>query len=250
MFDLSKTDPSKVREVMAPFSMDVMREFFLDKSKIFVINYAESQLKGKSLLIYLSNLDIPCEIRFTPDVSLDEKFEMLKCYMESRNMFSVPSFTLSVADALILSKQDRTDLEFKSTIFNKEELKLFIEKNPALIGNWQRFCDSLPLYAITTTQAYRSAFGEAPQEGAEVIDDPFFVGQNVVDLFYVPGFFESYFSTAPKSAPAFFKRQFWEQMFRGKNLFHFFYNPNNSLLGMLVALMEKRVRPEDLRLEV
>lgn len=246
MFEISEVEASRLREVTAPFSMDVMREFFLDKSKVFVIDYAKSQLKGKSLLIYLSNLDIPCEIKFSDDVTLDEKFEMLKCYIESRNLFSVPSFTRAFADALLIFKGVSGGKPFGSELLTLEEMKSFIEKNVATIEKSVRFCDSLPFYAVTTSRAYREEFGDGVEQDVEVVDDPFYVGQNVVDLFSLKNFFELYFSRVPLFAPVYFKRQFREQMFRGKNLFHYFFNSNNTLLGMLMGIAEDKLGPKDL----
>jgi hypothetical protein len=245
MFDIDAIDPSRLKEVAAPFSMDVMREFFVDKTKVFLVNYEQCQLKGKSLLIYLSNLDIPCDIRFSSEVKLEEKFEMLKCYMESRNMFSLPSFTKTFAELLVLSKNIPSTL-FRSTIFSKEELQQFLNDNQELIRKCVHFCDSLPLFAVSTTQAYRLKFPENAEASVDVIDDPFYVGQNVVDLFYLDGFFEVYFSEKPKQKAAFFKRQFRDQMFRGKSMFQYFANPNNSLMGMLVAISERKLERKDI----
>jgi hypothetical protein len=128
-----------------------------------------------------------------------------------------------------------------------EHQRTFIEQNLELMEKAVRFFDSLPYYAITTSAAHKEEFGEGPEANVTLIDDPFYVGQNVVDLFYLNSFFEFYFSEAPKFPPMFFKRQFQEQMFRGKNLYHYFMNPNNTMMGLLIAMTQTEMKPEEFR---
>jgi hypothetical protein len=246
MFEISEIEPNRFYQVTAPFSMDAMREFFLDKNKVFIVNYSKSQLKGKSLLIYLSNLDIPCEIDFDETVNKEEKFEMLKAYIESRNLFSIPNFTKTWADLLLIYKQMPFSNAYKSNLLSEEEKIEFLNANIDLIKKSVEFCDSLALYALTTNTSYKEEFGEEIDEDIEQVDDPMFIGQNIVDMFYLKGFFELYFSQAPQNEPKYFKRQFKEQMFRGRNLFHYFSNPNNTLMGLLIGISSEQIKPGDM----
>ena len=241
MFEISSVKQENLKNVSAPFSMDVMREFFMDKEKVFVVNYEESQLQGNSLLIYLSNLDIPCEIEFSENVSKEQRFELLKCYMESRNLYSIPSFTKTWVELLLLYKGSDYEKAFATEFLTVEEQREFIEQNKELIEKSVRFCDSLPFFLITTTRAYQDKFGEEIEDGVDVVDDPFFVGQNVVDMFFLRDFFELYFAAPTTFKPTYFKRQFREMMFRGRNLFHHFYNPNNTMVAMLMEASDLKV---------
>ena len=108
------------------------------------------------------------------------------------------------------------------------------------IARYFLFCSSMIRYCDYTRSVAKD---EAPDlrlyEG--VIDDPKYIGVNVVWLFEIPSFFELFFSTLPAEdyRQFYFPVQFEEYMFNGKNLYYFFIgtkdNPNWLLLNKHAA---------------
>jgi len=66
-------------------------------------------------------------------------------------------------------------------------------------------------------------------------------------LYGLPAFVETFFSTAPRAPIRYFKAQFEEYMFRGKNLFHYFDTDFNPLLAATSGLLTGAIPYESLR---
>ena len=62
-------------ETKAPIAIDELKKYFTDKDVSYLIDYEKSDLKGKKLLTYLSNLDIPADIK---NVDLELVKEIIK----------------------------------------------------------------------------------------------------------------------------------------------------------------------------
>jgi hypothetical protein len=64
-------------ETTAPIAIEDLKKYFADKETFYLINYKDSELKGEKLLTYLSNLDVPSDIKFS---NLEEIAEMIAVY--------------------------------------------------------------------------------------------------------------------------------------------------------------------------
>ena len=62
MLSIPTVDYDKVISCTAPIQLDDLKKYFTDKSLNFHINYTDSVLQDKKLLVYLSNLGVPCDI--------------------------------------------------------------------------------------------------------------------------------------------------------------------------------------------
>ena len=56
-----------------------------------------------------------------------------------------------------------------------------------------------------------------------LVDDVLYIGSNIVTLFSIPSFMELFFTTQMRTQMKYFKQQFDEHIFRGKNLFEYFF---------------------------
>ena len=65
-------------ETKAPISIEDLKKHFTEKDVSYLIDYSTSELKGKKLLTYLSNLDIPADIK---NVDLELVKEYTKEYI-------------------------------------------------------------------------------------------------------------------------------------------------------------------------
>lgn len=238
MNEATSIKPENLRNVSVPLEISQIKEFFENKELFFLVDYNSSKIKGNMFLTYLSNLDIPCEIVLS-NTTKEEKFELLKCYMETRNLNTSKTLKL-MATQIILEKKNfnSTDI-YDDTDLTKDECLEFIAANIDIIDRWNVFISSMMIYYVTAVTVledefkFKNTFNE--------IDDPHYIGTNVVQLFSVPGFLETFYSVPADSEIFYFKQQFEEYMFRGKSIFEFFCNPENTLFLLFNEMLSGKV---------
>ena len=125
-------------ETSAPIKIEDLKKFFEDKTTFFFIDYAQSTLKGEKLLVYIGNLDIPCDIKLT---SKEDTLELISAYLESSALVNIP-FLEHAAISLLLQRKG---------ILEKVNTDMIEELKPQL-DKWTEKLDSLPLYNMCTIQ--------------------------------------------------------------------------------------------------
>lgn len=241
--DWSAINPQNIRKVTVPLEIDAIKEFFENKELFFVVDYSQSKVKGNMFLTYLSNLDLPCEIMLTGS-STEDKYELLRIYMETRNLSSSDVLRLNAADIILTYKGVDTSEMFNNPAFTPEEKAGFIEKHKDLIRKWDQFLYSSLVYLIKSFPALNEVLKVETQ--FREVNDNNFVGLNVVNLFSIPGFTEFYFATKPQEELCYFKPQFEEYMFKGKNFFNYFNCEENTMMLLLQALLNNTIKPQEL----
>jgi hypothetical protein len=226
MTPIETIESSNFRHVTVPLEISQIKEYFENKNLFFLINYSESKIKGNMFLTYISNLDLPCEIILGSSGKQD-KFELIKFYMETRNLNTSNTLKLTTAQLLLEMKgYDSMDV-LRHPVLTREECAEFSSQNAELLKKWDTFISSSFLYLLTAIPeledkySFKSLF--------PVIEDPHFIGSNIVHIYSVPSFLELFFAKQATSPICYFKHQFEEYMFRGKNLFHYFDCPENTL---------------------
>ena len=56
---------SKIRQVTVPLAIESIKEFFQDKEIKFIVDYDNSKIKNQIFLTYVSNLDIPVDLKIS-----------------------------------------------------------------------------------------------------------------------------------------------------------------------------------------
>lgn len=228
MFDLSNKTPAQLIETPAPISMENLQKSFSDEALAFIVDYETSALKGKQLLVYLSNLEIPCDLKVSRDIPKQERFDLIAEYMSFRNLLGCPSLALTVGSILTAAKDiDDFYHNIENPILDAEEIIEFIMDNQIMVSKWVIFMDSMIVYTMKASQGFTDAFGNA-KEQYENIDDEHVVGNNFVQLFDIPQFMELFFSV-PGQRFFYFTKQFEDYMFGGQNLFFHFMKETNPL---------------------
>lgn len=82
-------------ETTAPITIENLKLFFENKETKYLIDYEKSILKEEKLLVYLSNLEIYCDIKFSNVESFDE---LLKIYLKSSVIVKMPSLEFGLID--------------------------------------------------------------------------------------------------------------------------------------------------------
>lgn len=211
---------------IAPIPIDELKKYFSDNTISYVIDYQNSTLKGKKLLTYLSNLDLPCDIAFA---SNEDKEEMLVEYLHSPFIVTVPSLETAVIDIL---------LEYKALEDNGYDS--FIAKNIDIIKHWTKVLDSLALYNMFTIEAdefkdWAKSFPVNKTDSSE--------GINFVSLLKHEDFY-AFYSIVNRSDIEFYETYFTTSMFKGKNLFKYWANENNPMFLLTYGIATGAVAEE------
>lgn len=218
------------KKVTAPLTMEQIKEFFEDKNVHFAIDYKNSQLKGALLLTYISNLDLPCEIDFS-ECTQEEILTLMKEYFQTKSMVSSILLKVTAAQIILISKNLDADFLIQKPLLTKESCKRFINENFEMIERWNSVVSSsfygciAGLAGIEERFHLKTAF---PQN-----TDSNYVGYNIMNLFTVTGFTETFFSAPMNHSIQYYKPLFEECLFKGKSFLAYFNNDNN-LLGMLL----------------
>lgn len=197
----------------APIGLEDLKKYFNDKTVSYVIDYDNSKLQGAKLLTYISNLDLPIDIYFDPNSESGK--DLLKCYLESTFMVSVPSLETATLDLLLTAKfEPISDVE-----------NTFIKENSEIINHWTTVLESCTLFNMycIDEETFKDFARQHPEERFEV-----FKGINFVHQFKNPNFYLFYETIDDKNLK-FLPQVFDEYMFKGKNLYSFWSNENNPL---------------------
>lgn len=201
-----------------PLSDQDLVLYIEDPKKVYDINYNNNL--GKNGVVYLSNLDIKCNLKFS---SWEDKSQFIKAYMTSPSLCYTKNVEKMVIKILLLSNNIKL-AGFKADISTKEA-EAFIKENPDIIVKYRTFLSSLIVFAFSTFTATKEI---DPFEGTEIIDDPSYIGINVVNLLsYEELYF--YYLTVNLDTAKNFIHQFNDYMFAGRNLYSYFYTDNNRL---------------------
>ncbi len=241
--DLSKIDPKNIRNVSVPLKVEALKEFFENKELFFIVDYSTSQIKGNMFLTYLSNLDLPCEVDLSK-ATKQEKFDMIKTYMETRNMNGSDVLKLTAAELVLRYKCVDYGQLFVNSLLTEEERVEFIKQNVEILHKWDHFLYSTLSYLIKMYPELNETL--KVEEQYPVINDPNYVGLNIVQLFGIPGFAELYFSSPLWTTFNYFKPQFEEYMFKGQNFYHYFCCEENTMFILMTSIFNGQIKMEEL----
>jgi hypothetical protein len=207
-------------QTSAPINIEDLKKYFLDKSILFIIDYTTSNIKESKLLTYISNLDIPCDIKFNND---DEINELLPAYLDSSFIVNLPILENKIISLLLQNKG----------LIEVTDPDLLITLKPSL-DDWTEKLDSLPLFNLYSVQS-----DELKQwvVGNHLEDDTTdSKGINFVSLLKHEEFY--FFYQQMTDAPKYYSKLFNDYMFKGKNLYSFWANENNPMHLLTQAIAE------------
>jgi len=205
-------------ETTVPISIENLKIYFADKDTKFLIDYDNSSLKGEKFLIYLSNLDLPCDVKFNYENT--EHLELLKLYIKSKHLVNLPS--LENEFLCLIS-------EFKK--LGEHGYKEFIKENEKELSEISSLIDSLTLYNFYCLNSDK--FKDSVKNyGKKECDN---LGINFVNLLKYPEFYSLYENIDGDSL-SYYEDFFNEYIFKGKNLYHYWSNENNPIFLMTWGL--------------
>ena len=233
MLEIKPLNTDKVIYCTAPIEVTKLQDYFNDKEFRFEIDYGNSSLQRKELLIYLSNLAIPSDLVLPITLDYEDKSSLLYEYMVLPTISLIPSLNLATSSVIFRAKGYDLKDAYPNPYFSEEEADLFIEENNELIQKWITFLDSCTIYAQKNIPELNEM--DFLTGGIEIIEDRNYVGHNVVNLFSLDFFFHNYYSKELGTL-YYFKYQFDDRMFKGLDLNYYFFTKHNFLIGMFGAL--------------
>lgn len=197
---------SKLIKTTAPIAIEHLKEYFADKETSYLIDYANSELKGEKLLVYLGNLDLPADIEFTNNNDLEE---MILAYAGSTFIVSIRSLEITMMNLLF-----KNDIGIIVT----EELQ-------HLIDQWSSKLKSCLLFNLHTLdfETARDAVQTATKDTTDSL-----VGVNFVSLLKYEEIYNFIIDTELEEC-TYYEKYFNDYMFKGKNLYSYWATENNPL---------------------
>lgn len=219
-----------VIKTTAPIAIDHLKQFFTDREGTsFLIDYENSELKGAKLLIYLSNLDVPCDIEI--DIYSGTYLELLAEYMKTPFILKIDTLEKGAIDVMLKIKGIT-----ETTSYDK-----FIVENKEIVHNWVDILNSMPLYNLYTIDIdeFKEFANSRPKKESDITK-----GINFVSLLKHEEFFEFYKDWSAEHS-FYYEEFFNDYMFKGKNLFSYWANENNPMFLLTYGAVEG-VKPEEL----
>ena len=213
----------KIIETIAPISIENLKQYFIDNETFFLIDYGNSSLKGNKLLTYLSNLEIPCDIKFSND---DELYELLKEYFNSQMLLSVDVLEKKALEILFQYKYEQES--------SNEKNEKFIEENTYIIAKWISMVESLTIYNmhIIKKEDVQQFVKQFP-----IRENDDLKGINFVSLLKHESFYELLSKIDIRNL-LYYKEYFENNIFKGKNLFEYWSNEKNPLFLLTFGYTE------------
>jgi hypothetical protein len=201
----------RIIETKAPLELEQLKEYFTDKNVFYMIDYEQSDLKGDMLLTYLSNLEIPCDIKVEQS---ENCMDLLKYYLNFKQIVSIPFLEHKTIDILFQVKG----------LYEGND-KQFIDENKEIIQKWIEKLDSLSLFNmwVVNEDSFKEFVENFPKDSTNDI-----AGINFVSLLKHEHFY-SYYNVIEEDNLKFFSAYFEEYMFKGNNLYSYWANKNNPM---------------------
>lgn len=213
----------EIVETIVPISIDNLKKYFENKNIKFLIDYDNSNIKDEKFLIYISNLDIPCDIKF--DNENKSHLELVKLYMNTRSLVNLPTLEKEVLEICLEASGFGLD----------DTRKNFIEENREIVKVWLDILKSMSLYNFYTLsdteklkEDYILQHEKRNSEGLAI---------NFVNLLKYEDCCLLYMRNEYSGTELYYYEDiFNDYMFNGKNLFEYWQNENNNLYMLTWAV--------------
>lgn len=262
IMNIGHNSQHNVIETACPLSMDVLKEYFQDKENTsFLINYKNGQLDADALMIYLSNLNLNADFDEATYEDRDALKELVAAYMKTTT--ALLNIDQLAREALAICCQHRDVIGAidddeqceDGTSAGRYYEKLgdasdFIEEHKEMVERWCTMLDSSAVFNLHCLGD--ETFDAFIAENFETIDDPEYVGINYVNLYALTwiGYYIGSIGPLGHRPAKYFKNQFNEYRFKGKNMYSFFNTEANTLsvMSQVIAAGEwDNITPEELK---
>lgn len=231
-----------------PLPLDVMKQVITTPNASVEIDYDASQIKGRAALIYLTNANIP-NVSFSVS-NQEDAFDLVSNYIMHKSIVNIECLVNSIRQVLYavrgvtLSDDDQANLDATS-LFSLDQVADFLS-DPQRAENTLHLIqvlDNIPTFLVANNVKFKEEHGDAAAN-FEIIDAIDHVGYTFVNLIRTDEFIISYFSVPPTAPIAYFKQQFDEYAYGGKNLFA--YLSDTFVFPLLNSIAEGKTTEKEL----
>lgn len=229
----------------APLDFEDIGKLIQDENLKYMVQYDKSEIKGKELLVYLTNLDLEVDLELSRDK--EGIFKMMSAYFASDISCEISALDeLAMAILLEYRGLDHRYL-FKEQCLTKEEMLEFSKEkeNADRLLNCSIFFDSMPLYMQYVIPKLSDMLDI--HKNFRVIKEKRFVTSNVCSMVARPGFIDYYLTAEAPAEMVFFEHQFDDYMFRGKRLFWYLMESESESFGGIYSLITQETQLKDLQ---
>lgn len=183
-----------------PMSTEDIQELFMNQDHHYNIDLLNSKLKGEAFITYIANMQISCSIQKDSQLDSETKLNVLEFFFSFRQTIKCDTLLLTCAHILLRSR--KIDFDTSDSWLSIEEMDTFILNNKEQIKNSSDFLDSSLVFIPSFNNNYRESIFEPSIEAGsiEVVEDPNFLGVNILGLYTIPSFLE-FFIAAGTNEP-------------------------------------------------
>jgi len=187
-----------------PFDSETLRSIITGDIKSPEIDYANSKIKGKNFVTYLSNLKYESLNINLSDVSFEERSQLVSEFVKHNSTCHINQLEATVIKCLFyfrgydLSLVDKSEDDketLSQCILSNHEVKQFVEQNTDLIKQLSEILDGVLLYAIKNLTAYKKEMGDFITNN--IVVDKQEIGKTFVNLFQNDTFNCHYYAAIP-----------------------------------------------------
>lgn len=229
----------KIIKTKAPIDVEHLQEYFSSENILFEIMYYDSDIKGRTFLNYVSNLDINFTLNFY-QTSQEEKYELLELYMKSSSLVNCEELEKGLLHIVLSYNNCNIDDLYSYALLNKENTQKFIDEFKIDLLNITDFIESLPITTLSFVPAL-SDFVNSELKNYDVVEDETILGKNVINLIKNPFIFQLYEKQG--SRKRYFKHYSEEYIYDDKNLYAFMVEHDVPLLVITSGVASGHVLP-------
>jgi hypothetical protein len=221
----------------APISIEDLKKYFADETIQFNIDYKNSTLKGSKLLIYLGNLNVPCDLDLE---SNDEFLDLVKDYFNAKTLVTIPKIEIAAVE-IMLGRKSFLGNDYNG-VLTADQVATFIDNNKEIVDRWMSVLDSMTLFNMKTIdipdcQEFVESF--PPNDTDDL------TGINFVNVLKYPDFY-TYYARLEENTLINYRRYFSEYMFKGKNLFHYWAVDANPMFIITTSIATGELKGGDI----
>lgn len=216
-------------ETILPPSPEVIKEKFLDPNVVFVVDYANSKLKGRVFLTYLTNLELEYRIKIE---RVEDANELLEAYLNASMMISSVEMEELALNMLLAYNGAPHRLGYDPTPF--------IEKNGEILERWSSLLASMEVYTLTRIEPIKGDVSVPTVEGCDM------TGCNFANLLKYPEYVAIVVQERPDRVK-YYRHMFEEYVYAGNNLFHYWNVEENPYSAMAEGMFSEEFNDDDFR---
>lgn len=211
----------------APFNTKDLHDIFKNKPHIN-LDVRNSSLKGEELISYLTNMKVACSLVNDPELTYEEKEELLRAFITYKYSTTCDTLLHSFASTLMVFR----DAQFVFCDWMSEkELKQFADNNKELLEINANFIDgmlvAIPMSSVELKPAFLEAIKSGEIELMEKVteDDKLIIigqneiGSNSLGLLTIPDFLELFISSNSDVKLRYFKYQVENLFYKQQSLY-------------------------------